>query len=244
MVQPAGREPRAHWVGRLCARLCIAFATVLLFSACAAPRDEAAPKPTTPKLVLIGDSYAALVPEHGVDYPWPEQVRDAWGVPSSSCKIFRHGGYGFGVANGHFVDLLSSEPVDPAVTHVLVVGGAGNDRNLPADEALSWYRATLDRLRELYPNATIMHTITSWDLRDTTYQEKIVKRIPWYQEAADEAGVVYLHGCETALRKHPECFLNDGRHPNQEGQQVMGAAIIEALHAADVLPAEHSKDGS
>ena len=241
MVQPAGhQEPRARRIWQLC----LALAVAALLSACsfATPKNEVTPKPPAPKLVLIGDSYSTLDSQRGVTYPWPEQVRDAWGVSDEDCTIYRHGGYGFGVPGHHFIDFLSDAPRDPAVTHVLIVGGAGNDRELPKEDAISWYLTTFDRLRELYPNAIIVHTITSWDLRDAAYRAAIVERIPWYKEAALQSGVVYLDGCETAIRGRPECFLSDGRHPSQEGQQAIGAAIIDALRSRGFLPSWRTAD--
>jgi len=232
---PSPHKPTLRRMLQLCVALCVA----ALLSACASPSAQTpvAPEPADLKLVMIGDSYSALVPDRGVTYPWPEQVRDAWGLSDEDCSIYRHGGYGFGLPSGHFVDLVADVSPDPDVTHVIVLGGAGNDRGLPKEEALKWYRATFDRLRELYPNATLMHTVTSWDLKDTSYQAKILERIPWYEETAAQMDVVFLHGCETVLRDHPEYFLPDGRHPNQAGQEAMGAAVIEALRATGTFPA-------
>lgn len=219
-------------------QLCVALCVAALLSACASPAAQApaAPEPADLKLVMIGDSYSALVPNRDVTYPWPEQVRDAWGLSDEDYSIYRHGGFGFGTPGGHFVDLLADASQDPAVTHVIVLGGAGNDRMLPKKEALKWYRATFDRLRELYPNAILMHTVTSWDLKDADYQGKMLERIPWYEEAAAQMDVVFLQECVTVLRGHPEYFLSDGRHPNQDGQEAIGAAIIEALRATGTFP--------
>lgn len=221
--RPETRSSRAH-------RLLIAAIALmsLLVFVPVAMRIKASMQ-QTPKFVMVGDSYSTISPKRGCLNPWPERVSAALGIQSDNCTIYRHDGYGFGRPDRRFVQLLEDVERDPTVTDVLIVGGAGNDRDLSKEELLKWYRITIERLRQLYPNATIMHTITSWDINDADYRAKIVEHIPWYKREAKRLGVVYLHGCAKTIREHPEWFCADGRHPNDMGQEAMSKVIVEKI---------------
>lgn len=230
--RPETRSPRTH---RLLVAAIVLMSLLVLLPAAA--RIKASVR-QTPKFVMVGDSYSTISSKRDCLNPWPERVSAALGIERENCAIYRHDGYGFGRPDRRFVQLLEDAEPDPAVTDVLVVGGAGNDRDLSKEELLKWYRITIERLRQLYPNATIMHTITSWDINDASYRKKIVEHIPWYKLEAQRLGVVYLHGCARTIRDHPEWFCADGRHPNDKGQEAMSAVIVEKIRTYNERYAE------
>lgn len=198
---------------------------LLLFS----PTTAYAKDTRKPKIVMIGDSYATVAPRRGTPVPWPELTRRWLRIPASQTTIYRHGGYGFAKPHRRFIKLLKKAKKDPTVTDVLIVGGAGNDRRCSKREIIKWYRATIRRLRKLYPNATIMHTVTSWDVNNASYRRLVAQHIPWYRDEAKRLGVTWLHGCETTIYNHPEYFCADGRHPNERGQRAMTKVIVSKI---------------
>ena len=128
-----------------------------------------------------------------------------------------------------FMKLLAKAQVDPEVTDVIIVGGAGNDRYCSKARIYLCYWLTIKRLRYLYPRATIMHTITSWDLNSKDYRRRLQKHLPYYRKAAKKYGVLYLKGCETVMRGHPSYFCSDGRHPNDLGHEAIAASLARQI---------------
>ncbi|MBR0404357.1 MAG: SGNH/GDSL hydrolase family protein [Eggerthellaceae bacterium] len=217
----------------------VALASVLAailaaFLVVAASPDQAdAATPSKTKYVMVGDSYSIKSKKHKVTNPWPERVRSSLGLSKKQCAIYRHSGYGFSLKGRKFISLFSGVERDPSVTAVLIVGGAGNDRAVPLKTERLWYSKTIKRLRYLYPNAVIMHTITSWHLGDASYRKAMVKRIPYYKKFAKENKVVFLSGCEKVLRNHPSYFSSDLRHPNEKGHKAMARVIVKAIKKLD-----------
>ncbi len=212
-----------------------AAAVIGLLFACATavtlalPHAAYAASESQPKIVMIGDSYSIVSKSHGVKNPWPERVSSYLGIPKSKRAIYRHSGYGFAKSDHRFLDLLKGVKRDKAVTDVLIVGGAGNDRYCSKTAIEQWYKKTIKRLKYLYPNATIMHTITSWDLNSKTYRKLLTAHIPYYKKAALKNGVVYLNGCETVIRGNRSYFAADCRHPNEAGQRAISVRVAKMI---------------
>jgi len=185
--------------------------------------------PDEVKYVMVGDSYSIISKSYGVTRAWPERVSYLLGISDDQRKVFRHGGYGFARKGKRFLSLLAKAKRDETVTAVLVVGGAGNDRFRPLREVRFWYRKTMARLHRLYPNAVIMHTVTSWDQADNDYRKRVASRIPIYKRLAKLNDVIFLNSCVKVLRKKPALFCPDNRHPTDKGQKLRSRAIARAI---------------
>lgn len=185
--------------------------------------------PREPKMVIIGDSYSIVAPGRGVDTAWPELVSRKLGIGEGRCTVYRHAGYGFARPGKTFLKLLEGVECYPTVTDVLVFGGVGNDFEVSKRRIAKSYKATIKRLRVLYPNAEIMQGTVDWKAKSPQWQRKLRLRLPFYKKLARRYGVVYLSGCEKVLRRHGSWFAQDGRHPNADGVCAIADVVARSI---------------
>ena len=218
--------------GKLRALIGAAALALMLTSALAmlaAYPEPAFAKQTAHKIVMIGDSYALNLDKYDVTRAWPERVRGLLGIPPHNCMIYRHSGYGFARTNKKFLSLIKRAKRDRSVTDVLIVGGAGNDRWSSDAKVKVCYAKTIKRLKYLYPNATIMHTITSWHMTNQKYMRTITKRYTLYSSLAKKYGVMYLPSCQSVLYNKPSYYAVDNHHANDVGQRAMARTIAKEI---------------
>lgn len=213
--------------------LVLAAALVLgVFCAPAAHAKTVTSDEVADKWVFIGDSYATVkVSGHYVKKSWPEYLKSKLKIPASKLRIIRKYGSGFALGNEKWSKLIKKRKYDERVGHVLIVGGAGNDLDYSLKSVAKGYGKLVKAIRKKFPNARIAHAITSWDFYSSWYQTKIRSRYKWYRALAAKHGVLYLKGCESAVRKHESWVCDDGNHPNKKGCKGMTKIIYKRMKA-------------
>ena len=182
------------------------------------------------RIVMIGDSSGARSSNWGGNYTWPYQVAKGLGLTEGQAWIACKGGYGFAVS-GSFTNLLRLVDPDPDVTHVLVVGGIGNDQYQSKDAIKIGCKVFALEVKTRFPKAKVIYAAPNTHISNESWLEKLAEHRPWYIEACKENGWIYLSGCEKILAGRTELFRADGHPPNEEGEVVLGEALTKKLRA-------------
>lgn len=186
------------------------------------------------KFIMIGDSNACLkMTGHYNTISWPEMMKAQLGLTSAQVKYVRAGGYGFSGLYGKWITLLKQVKADPAVTDILIVGGAGNDWRHAQSEIAKDYKALIKEARKRFPNARIMHAVPNWHMTSKAYQNGVIKTIPLYKTLAKANGVIYISGLETVLRGKKGYFYSDNLHWNVQGEKAVTAVLAPKVKALD-----------
>ncbi len=183
-------------------------------------------------IFMIGDSYGIRTDARG-HYTWPYQVAKGLGLKEGQALIACHGGYGFGIGK-NFIHLLRLVRRSQKVRAVLVVGGVGNDRNRTKEDIKEGIQAFAKEVKRRFPNAKVYYAASNTHVSNPSWLLKVNRHRAWYAEACRENGWTYLSGCEKVLAGHEEYFVSDGHHPNAEGQEVLGRALVKKLKAAGI----------
>lgn len=193
------------------------------------------------KFIMMGDSYSAL--REGTSYSgesgklsaaWPDYVIRELQLEEPIVK--RMSGYGFIRENRQFITALEAIPDSTEVTCILLVGGVGNDYHASGHGSRSRIEKAMEEFdaaaKRKFPNARILYSAPNWGVKEAR-RYYCNERAPWYIEKSEALGWQYLYGTEIALRVNSgslkSVFFNDGIHPTQKGQELLGKALIAAI---------------
>ena len=201
-------------------------------SASATPPAIAPPDaPTVPLQVLtIGDS---IMKGFGVEpgQAWPELIsqQDGWSLTTLACN-----GAGF-LAIGSPDDCDSNFPaiVEAATSlhpALVIIEGSSNDFGMSNSSLLESTESAASAVHQEFPRAKIVGLSTVWG--DTTVPDEIAEIDSQVQQAMTQVGGTYVD-LGQPLSGHPELMQSDDVHPTAAGQQVLAAAIRDALSSAE-----------
>ena len=191
------------------------------------------------KFVVIGDSYSTVRKDVVTD-PWPEQLRDYLDLPKSRYIISRKGGSGFtiGKTGKSFIQLVEEAKtskanawVDPKVTHVLVVGGIGNDLRSSKTKIKKQFLRFTDIARERFPNAQLLYAAPNWGT-ETARQEALASRKIYYRKLCGLFGWTYLPKTSSVLKNKQilaKGFHTDGHHPTQSSVDKIAKTLFQEI---------------
>ena len=188
---------------------------------------------TSRKFIMIGDSYGARSSSWGGNYTWPYQLCKLMGLGEKQAYISAKGGYGFATeltgGTRYFSDLLRLIDPDPKVTDIVIVGGVGNDAGRTKVEI---QRGFIDITMEAFvrfPNARIIYAAPNIHISSADAQKSRDERRAWNKSFCMMYGWLYLDGCEKILPAEDIYFRADKHHPNEAGEEILGAGLIEKL---------------
>ena len=183
--------------------------------------------PTVPLHVLtIGDS---VMKGFGVEpgQAWPELIsqQNGWSLTTLACN-----GAGF-LAIGNPDDCDSNFPsiVEAASSlhpDLVIIEGSSNDFGMSSSSLLESTVGAVSALHAKFPRAKIVGLSTVWG--DTTVPDEIAEIDSQVQQAMTQVGGTYVD-LGQPLSGHPELMQSDDVHPTAAGQQVLAAAIKDAL---------------
>lgn len=180
------------------------------------------------KVLVITDSYG-VVSTTG----WDEVFEQMAGI--TDFYNLKGSGYGFSRSGYKFIDLLtaSASLIDDKTdfTDIVICCGA-NDSGVTKATLKSDISDFKTYCKTNYPNAKLHIGFISWALdRSTcgTYRNVCYN----YRAICAELGIDYLKGVEAAM--HNTDYFNtvdypDGIHPNQAGNNAIGAAVAQAFY--------------
>ena len=187
--------------------------------------------PTAPLHVLtIGDS---VMKGFGVEagQAWPELIsqQDGWSLTTLACN-----GAGF-LALGNPDDCDSNFPsiVEAASSlhpDLVIIEGSSNDFGMSNSSLLESTVSAASALHAKFPRAKIVGLSAVWG--DTTVPDEIAEIDSQVQQAMTQVGGTYVDFGQP-LSGHPELMQSDDVHPTAAGQQVLAAAIKDALVSAE-----------
>ena len=187
--------------------------------------------PTAPLQVLtIGDS---VMKGFGVEVgqAWPDLVsqQDGWSLTTLACN-----GAGF-LAIGNPDDCDSNFPsiVEAASSlhpDLVIIEGSSNDFGMSSSSLLESTVGAVSALHAKFPQAKIVGLSAVWG--DTTVPDEIAEIDSQVQQAMTQVGGTYVDFGQP-LSGHPELMQSDDIHPTAAGQQVLAAAIKDALGSAE-----------
>ena len=187
--------------------------------------------PTAPLQVLtIGDS---VMKGFGVEagQAWPDLVsqQDGWSLTTLACN-----GAGF-LAIGNPDDCDSNFPsiVEAASSlhpDLVIIEGSSNDFGMSSSSLLESTVGAVSALHAKFPQAKIVGLSAVWG--DTTVPDEIAEIDSQVQQAMTQVGGTYVDFGQP-LSGHPELMQSDDVHPTAAGQQVLAAAIKDALVSAE-----------
>ena len=187
--------------------------------------------PTAPLHVLtIGDS---VMKGFGVEagQAWPELIsqQDGWSLTTLACN-----GAGF-LAIGNPDDCDSNFPsiVEAASSlhpDLVIIEGSSNDFGMSNSSLLESTVSAASALHAKFPRAKIVGLSAVWG--DTTVPDEIAEIDSQVQQAMTLVGGTYVDFGQP-LSGHPELMQSDDVHPTAAGQQVLAAAIKDALVPAE-----------
>ena len=187
--------------------------------------------PTAPLRVLtIGDS---IMKGLGVEtnQAWPELIsqQNGWTLTTLACN-----GAGF-LAIGVADDCGSNFPsiVQTASSlhpDLVIIEGSSNDFGMSKSALLESTVGAASTLHAQFPQAKIVGLSAVWG--DTTVPDEIAEIDSQVQQAMTQVGGTYLDFGQP-LSGHPELMQSDDVHPTAAGQQVLAAAIKDALSPAE-----------
>ena len=187
--------------------------------------------PTVPLQVLtIGDS---VMKGFGVEpgQAWPELIsqQDGWSLTTLACN-----GAGF-LAIGNSDDCDSNFPaiVEAASSlhpALVIIEGSSNDFGMSNSSLLESTVSAASAVHAEFPRAKIVGLSAVWG--DTTVPDEIAEIDSQVQQAMTQVGGTYVD-LGQPLSGHPELMQSDDVHPTAAGQQVLAAAIKDALVSAE-----------
>lgn len=192
-------------------------------------------------IIVIGDSYAHAN-DGTITKFYPEVMRDNLQIPAAKFKWSGNDGAGFG--NGRYLTQLQtiynslSADERAAVTDVVVCGGWNDTRiNLPegTDEAFAQGIADFNTfIKTNLSKAKVSLGVISWSSPLITNNDEnytLIKRaIKRYSSACAKYGWRYLLNTVYILHDYtPSIWQNDGYHPKQPGQNLLGEYLAEAF---------------
>ena len=197
-------------------------------SVSATPQAIAPPvAPTVPLHVLtIGDS---VMKGFGVEpgQAWPELIsqQNGWSLTTLACN-----GAGFlAIGNPDDCDSNFSSIVEAASSlhpDLVIIEGSSNDFGMSSSSLLESTVGAVSALHAKFPRAKIVGLSTVWG--DTTVPDEIAEIDSQVQQAMTQVGGTYVD-LGQPLSGHPELMQSDDVHPTAAGQQVLAAAIKDAL---------------
>ena len=182
------------------------------------------------KYVMVGDSYAMSSP-----HPWPVQIAMRLGLKEAQWKKLVGGeGYGF---HGYvpWTHLIRRARRDVHVSHIVIVGSAGNDVPFTDRQIRAGYRRTIKALRRKYPNARIVHAVPNWTIGNSYYIKTVTGRYSLYKKLAKKYGVYYLPSCERIFDGRYDCLNGDRNHPNDRGADIIAKLVIRDMKERGIL---------
>ena len=183
--------------------------------------------PTAPLQVLtIGDS---VMKGFGVEAgeAWPQLIsqQDGWSLTTLACN-----GAGFlAIGNPNDCDSNFSSIVQAAGSlhpALVVIEGSSNDFGMSNSSLLESTVRAVSALHAEFPQAKIVGLSAVWG--DTTVPDEIAEIDSQVQQAMTQVGGTYVDFGQP-LSGHPELMQSDDVHPTAAGQQVLAAAIKDAL---------------
>ena len=186
--------------------------------------------PTAPLRVLaIGDS---IMKGFGVEpsQAWPELIsqQDGWSLTALACN-----GAGF-LAIGAANDCNSNFPsivkgASAQQPDLVIIEGSSNDFGMSNSALLESTVSAASDLQAEFPRSKIVGLSAVWG--DTTVPDEIAEINSQVQQAMTQVGGTYVDVGQP-LSGHPELMQGDDVHPTAAGQQVLAAAVKEALISA------------
>ena len=176
------------------------------------------------RYVILGDSYLKRNKKCLYRY-----ILKQLGLKDDQAVCACASGHGFAKDRKTFSDLLRKLSGDKTVTDVLVIGGAGNDRQYSEDAIKIGIQDFSLLARKKFPNAVLTMAQPCWNSASFVRQKEEEIRKVWYQEACIDYGWIYLSECERVLYGHPEYMMGDHRHPNPDGAKAIAAAVKSGM---------------
>ena len=186
--------------------------------------------PNAPLHVLtIGDS---IMKGFGVEpaQAWPELIsqQEGWSLTALACN-----GAGFlaigatNDCNSNFLSIVKrASALQP---DLVIIEGSSNDFDMSNSALLQSTVSAVSALQAEFPRAKIVGLSTVWG--DTTVPDEIAEINSQVQQAMTQVGGTYVD-LGQPLSGHPELMQGDDVHPTAAGQQVLAAAVEEALISA------------
>lgn len=182
------------------------------------------------KYVLIGDSYGQGYTPDGSVNGWCVLFRDKLGLNADNCIILTTGGSSFAHAGAEWSDVVLAQEADAAVTDVIVCGGYNDNPYTENQVSLGMYNFK-QACDVKYPNADVYVGFIGGNTNDTNVGYNLFRCAVWYSKYAGWNNMKHLEGTKNALFDAYTFFSSDGIHPNQDGQNSIARAIINAyLH--------------
>lgn len=186
------------------------------------------PTPDPPVMVVLGDSFSAILGAEGPN-GWPARVANAAGATLVNQA---HSGSGYVNSAASTFPYEAATSAVPADVYV-VFGGLndlGHDPEAVREAAVVTYRL----LRYLSPGAALVVIGPQWPA-DWPQVEQMWPYRDAIRSAALDAGARYVDALHW-FDGRPECMWDDGKHPNEAyGQRRLGELItphvLAALHA-------------
>lgn len=188
---------------------------------------------TSRKFIMIGDSYGARSSSWGGNYTWPYQLCKLMGLGEKQAYISAKGGYGFATrltgGTRYFSDLLRLIDPDPTVTDIVIIGGVGNDAGRTKVEIQKGFIDITMEAFVRFPNARIIYAAPNIHITSADAQRSRDERRAWNKSFCMMYGWLYLDGCEKILPAEDIYFREDKHHPNEAGEEILGAGLLEKL---------------
>jgi acyl-CoA thioesterase-1 len=183
-----------------------------------------APQKNQRNIVFFGNSLTAayqLSPEQGFPALIQQKI-DAQGLP---WRCVNAGLSGETTADGkNRVDWVLRQPVD---IFVLELGGNDALRGLPVEASRQNLAAILDKVRARYPQCKLVVAgMLAPPNLGSSYTNAFRKMYPDLAQRYNAALIPFLL---EGVGGHPELNLEDGIHPNAEGQKIVAENVWKTL---------------
>ena len=191
------------------------------------------------KWLFIGDSYCT----HGGEPDLPSLIAEEIGIKEKNIIRKCVGGTGLTLQKGdedkRFYTLVQDMERDETVHNILIIGGIHNDTKGEGEPVEKEMKRLADFLKKTFPNATIFYAIPNWHATEKEsssiyqyaydWQNNILRRLPLYQAACEENGIVFLYNVTECLhgKKNSKYFTSDGHHPSEAGKKKIAKAIAK-----------------
>ena len=191
------------------------------------------------KWLFIGDSYCT----HGGEPDLPSVIAKEIGIKKKNIIRKCVGGTGLTLQKGdtdkRFYALVDDMEKDESVSNILIIGGIMNDTKGEGESVSKEMKKLADFLKSTFPKATIFYAIPNWYKTEKEsssnykfayeWQNKILRRLPLYQSACEENGIVFLYNVTECLhgKKNAKYFTADGHHPSEAGKKKIAQAVAK-----------------
>ena len=191
---------------------------------------------TEKRYIFIGDSYGEGYNPDGNTISYSSQIVTKLNLDAYHAYVTNVGGSGF--CNGttflyQLINLYSTVQDKLSITDIFVIGGR-NDYAFGTSEIEAAISAFMSYCESYYPNATVHigYVGRAYERTENARMELQFRTLASYIQC-QKYGAEYIKNIQYVLA-NSSLYASDGRHPTQDGQNTLTAALLTYMEGGAI----------